>query len=134
MPDGFGFMDTVFPVFFILMFCLVFGLIIYALMKGVQEKKANDAAPVLTVDALVKTKRVAVHNSAHNQSAEGVPLMARPSHASYYVTFEVESGDRMELRVGQNQFGQLAEGDRGRLTFQRTRFHKFERQREKTKK
>ena len=30
---------------------------------------------------------------------------------SYYVTFQVESGDRMELSVSGREYGMLAEGD-----------------------
>ena len=50
-------------------------------------------------------------------------------HTSYYATFEVESGDRLELQVSDYEYGQLAEGDRGKLTFQRKRFLQFERER-----
>ena len=46
---------------------------------------------------------------------------------SYYDTFEVESGSRMELAVSGEEYGMLAEGDRGRLTFQGTRYKGFER-------
>ena len=49
------------------------------------------------------------------------------SSTSYYVTFQVESGDRMELSVKSSEYGMLAEGDSGRLTFQGTRFLGFER-------
>lgn len=47
----------------------------------------------------------------------------------YYVTFEVESGDRMELHVPGREYGQLAEGDKGKLSFQGTRYLGFERRR-----
>ena len=47
---------------------------------------------------------------------------------TYYVTFEVESGDRMELHLTGSEFGLIVEGDKGLLTFQGTRFLKFERQ------
>ena len=46
----------------------------------------------------------------------------------YYVTFQVESGDRMELQMTGSEYGMLAEGDRGRLTFQGTRYVSFERE------
>ena len=45
----------------------------------------------------------------------------------YYATFEVESGSRIELAVRGEEYGMLAEGDRGRLTFQGTRYQGFER-------
>ena len=50
------------------------------------------------------------------------------SSTTYYATFQVESGDRMELRLSGAEYGMLAEGDRGRLTFQGTRYLSFERE------
>lgn len=47
----------------------------------------------------------------------------------HYATFQVESGDRMEFSITGREYGMLAEGDRGRLTFQGTRYLGFERQR-----
>ena len=46
---------------------------------------------------------------------------------SYYVTFQVESGDRLELRMSGRDYGMLAEGDDGKLSFQGTRYLGFER-------
>ena len=46
---------------------------------------------------------------------------------TYYVTFEVCSGDRMELRLQGHEYGLIVEGDRGELTFQGTRFLGFTR-------
>ena len=45
------------------------------------------------------------------------------------LTFQVDSGDRMELSVTGQEFGLIAEGDTGKLTFQGTRFLGFERNR-----
>mgnify|MGYP000951229907 FL=1 len=50
------------------------------------------------------------------------------SSTTYYVTFQVESGDRIELIVPDDEFGMLVEGDTGRLTFQGTRYKGFERE------
>ena len=49
------------------------------------------------------------------------------SHSStwYYATFQVESGDRMELSIPDRDYGYLVEGDRGSLAFQGTRFLSF---------
>lgn len=43
----------------------------------------------------------------------------------YHATFQVESGDRMELAVNDKEYGMLAEGDTGKLTFQGTRYKEF---------
>jgi hypothetical protein len=54
--------------------------------------------------------------------------MHHTTHSTtYYVTFQVESGDRMELQLAGNEYGLLVEGDRGKLTFQGTRYLGFER-------
>lgn len=55
--------------------------------------------------------------------------MHTTSNTFYYATFQVESGDRMELHVPRNEYGMLVEGDNGRLTFQGTRYLGFERSR-----
>ena len=44
------------------------------------------------------------------------------------MTFEFESGDRMEFAVPSDIYGLSVEGDRGKLTFQGTAFIGFERQ------
>lgn len=44
------------------------------------------------------------------------------------MTFEVQSGDRLELQLNGSDFGMLAEKDIGILSFQGTRYVSFERQ------
>ena len=51
------------------------------------------------------------------------------SSTSYYATFEVSSGDRLEFEVRDKVFGMLVENDTGKLTFQGTRYLGFERTR-----
>ena len=129
MFDMFDVMDSVFPILFGLVFCLVIGVFIYAIVNGVKEKRANDAATVLTVEAVVKTKRMDTYHSSPTYDGEGHRTSSGTYHTTYYATFEVESGDRLELQVSDYEYGQLAEGDRGKLTFQRKRFMKYERER-----
>ncbi len=119
-------MQTLLPGFFILITGVILGMLVYLTLKGMQEKKANDAAPIVTVDAKVKAKRIAVHHSAHQQSMNGVPLMAKSHHTTYYATFALEGDQRWELQISEGQFQRLTEGERGKLTYQRKRFHRFE--------
>lgn len=53
--------------------------------------------------------------------------MHTTSSTTYYVTFQFESGDRTEFSINGSQYGILAEGDTGMLTFQGTRYLEFER-------
>ncbi len=112
---------AIFPIIFILMFLCFFGLFIYTIIKKIKENRRNDASPVLSVYAVVVTKRMDVrhHNSANNM---------HHSHTTYYVTFEVESGDRIEFVVPDREYGMMVENDKGSLTFQGTRFLSFERE------
>lgn len=109
-------MPTLFNAFFI----LVISIIIIQLVRSLMQWQRNNASPVLSVAAKVVTKRLEV--SHHNSGQAG------GSHTStrYYATFEVESGDRMELALSGKEYGQLVEGDLGKLTFQGTRFLAFE--------
>jgi hypothetical protein len=45
----------------------------------------------------------------------------------YYVTFQVASGDRMEFEVHDDEYGMIVENDKGKLTFQGTRYISFDR-------
>lgn len=131
MFDLFDRMDSIFPIFFGLVFCLVIGTFLYLIVHSVKEKRANDAAPVLTVEAVVKTKRIDSNYSTPTYDTDGHMTSSGTHHTTYYATFEVASGDRLELRVSGYEYGQLAEGDRGKLTFQRKRFLGFDRKQDR---
>ena len=117
-----GFVDRVFPVVFGLVFLLVAGMIVYTVIQSIAKGAKNAAAPRLTVSARVVNKRDEYHHRAGTAHAAG------HGWTNYYATFEVESGDRMELELSGEDSGLLAEGDRGKLTFQGTRFISFERE------
>ena len=60
--------QTLLPGFFILITVVILGMLVYLTLKGVKEQRANDAAPIVTVEAKVKAKRIAVHHSAHQHT------------------------------------------------------------------
>lgn len=111
----------IFFVLFLIIFLLVFGVIIATLFRGIARERRNDRAPKLTVLAKVVSKRTHFRHRAGKHSVHGY------GYTTYYAAFEMESGDRMELLIPENEFGLLVEGDRGNLTFQGTRFLRFER-------
>lgn len=121
---GFGFGFHAFEGMFTLVFVLVIGLFIYAVVQAIARKQKNDASPRLTVLARVVSRRQEVTHHARNMN-DGVYHTS--STTRYFVTFQVESGDRLELELDGSDFGMLAEGDEGRLSFQGTRFLDFQR-------
>ena len=123
---GFGFGFGLFEIIFTLMFLMVFGIFLTVIIKSIVQWNKNNHSPRLTVPATVVAKRTNVSHHHHNHGVDHVGHHTSAS-TSYYVTFQVESGDRMELHMAGHQYGLLVEGDRGKLTFQGTRFLSFER-------
>lgn len=114
-----------FPVFFLIVFIFMIFLMIFTTVKLASEKRYNDKQPVLMVDATVVSKRTQTETYTRTD-VNG--FVTHHDNMFYYVTFQVESGDRMELKMRGEEYGFLSEGDRGRLTFQGTRFLGFERE------
>ncbi len=118
------FLINIFPVIFLLMFALVFGTILVSLFRELGQWNKNNHSPRLTVLVKVLGKR----QDFRRRSNRSLHNMHYSTHATtYFVTFQVESGDRMELQVPGGEYGMLIEGDQGKLTFQGTRFLTFER-------
>lgn len=126
---GFGIEFSLFNVMFYLIFGTVIVLFIVTAVKGIGTWHKNNNSPRLTVEATVVSKRqnVDVHHHTNGGDATGAHGMHTTTSTTYYVTFQVASGDRMELHVGGREYGMLAEGDFGELTFQGTRYLGFER-------
>ena len=119
-----GFMGSIqlFYVMFFIVFALVLSVIVVSMVRGLRQWSRNNKAPRLTVPATVVAKRT---NVTHQRG--GADRMQYHTSTTYYATFQVESGDRMELPMAGSEYGLLVEGDRGKLTFQGTRYLGFER-------
>lgn len=121
----FALMESLFPVVFL----LTIGLFIAIVVKGLMERSENNRSPRLTVNARVVAKRQSVSHMQQPNAGDitGAHGYSDVSSTNYYATFQVESGDSMELRLNGTDYGELAEGDVGRLSFQGTRYLGFER-------
>ena len=129
MGPGFGGMGAfggfgMFNIIFTIVFILVIGTFVVILVKGISEWNKNNHSPRLTVPATIIAKRTNVSRHRH-----GGANSHHHYHTSttYYVTFQVESGDRMEFHISGQEYGVLIEGDHGNLSFQGTRYLGFER-------
>ena len=113
------------PIIFTIMLVVILGFFVFIFISGIKGWHENNKSPVLSVLAKLVAKRTKVSESS-DLDANG--MTTHSSSTWYYVTFEVESGDRMEFSVQEKVYGLMAEGDRGKLTFQGTRFLGFERE------
>jgi Protein of unknown function (DUF2500) len=111
-------MDSGIPIFFIL-FALVFvgiaAFIVVSIIGSIAEGIRNSASPEEQREASVVSKRMEVRGDH--------------AHTWYYVTFELEHGNRVEFSLSGREYGMLVEGDRGLLFSQGTRFNDFKRSR-----
>ncbi|UAL47962.1 DUF2500 domain-containing protein [Sutcliffiella horikoshii] len=132
-PYAMGAGDAMFqivPIFIGIIFVIVIGSILISVFKGIGEWQKNEQSPKLSVPAVVTSKRIEVtkrsnmhhHNDTHHHHS---------SSTRYFVTFEFESGDRLEFHVSGKEYGLLSEGDYGVLSFQGTRYLGFQRDIEK---
>ena len=119
VAGGFGTFDF-FSIFIPIIFIVVIGFFIFLAIKVITTWSKNNQSPVLSVPAEVVAKRTKTSGGSGDSSAS----------TWYYVTFQVQSGDRIELGVNGSEFGMLAEEDLGMLTFQGTRYKGFERKRD----
>ena len=85
--------------------------------SGSVQWSRNNASPVETLTARVTGKRTSVSGGHGDSSAS----------TWYHATFELPDGRRDELAISAKDYAQLAEGDRGQLTRQGTRFKGFRR-------
>lgn len=124
MGFGFGMGFDLFGVMFTLVFVLVIGMLVVTAVRGIRQWNKNNNSPRLTVPATVVDKRTNVTHLHHNGAGGH---HHHHTSTTYYVTFQVDSCDRMELQVNGTEYGMLIEGDRGELSFQGTRYLGFER-------
>ena len=108
------------PVFIVVVFVIVIGSIIYKASQGVAEWSHNNSQPVLSVFARVVSRRTATSGQISSNAGGHVST-------SYFATFELESGERLEFSLYGKDYGLLVEGDAGTLTHQGTRYKGFQR-------
>ena len=129
MGFGFDFMFTLVPIFIGVIFVIMLVSIISGLSRNAKRERKNDESPRVTADAKVVSKRMQVgERSSRRMRTNGMMEDGYSySYSDYFVTFEFESGDRLELHVDGSDYGLLVEGDQGKLSFQGSRYLGFKR-------
>ena len=115
-----------FSLMFFIIFFLILGTIIINIIRGINQWSYNNKQPILDVKCKVVSKRSEVIRHAGHTDANGIHHSGGSS-TKYYITFEVESTDRMEFSVSGKEFGMIAKGDIGILKFQGSRYLEFKR-------
>ena len=116
-----------FSAFFAIVAVLIVGVIVAMVVviarnaaKLGRQNRLNRASPLSQSLATVVDKREEVSGSSSRYGGQ--------TSTTYYATFELPSGQRLELAVSGPTSGQLVVGDTGQLTWQGTWFRGFGRQ------
>jgi len=118
---GMGSTMTIFLVIFGVILAVIIGSRLYIWNKNNHSPRENGKAKVVT-------KRMKVSGMGGHRMRTSVMMDTTSSTSTrYFVTFELENGKRLEFSVNDGEYGMLAEGDSGELTWQGTRYLGFER-------
>lgn len=115
----FSIMFVLFPFLFFIAFIVIF----IRIVKSLSHWSTSTRQPTLNVNARVVGKREDYRR--FSKGSRNHPLDT--GRTLYFVTFEFDSGDRLELQVKGEEYGLMYEGDEGILVFQGIIFHSFDR-------
>lgn len=105
---------------FISMFCIIIGL---SLIIVIRQWWKNRCSPLIVTQATVIDKRIEEHYIRSKRSA-GIGYRTRKVRI-YYITFNLEGGENIELRTNEIEYSELQYNDYGRLTFKGSKYMEF---------
>ncbi len=92
----------------------------YAVYRFIKGAIGGSIAPRRTVEAMIVKKRLSCVQHHH-----GAEVFTNHERTNYFVTFQLDKNNRIELQVKESQYDLLFDGERGKLTFQGKRFIRF---------
>ena len=105
---------------FIVMFCIIIGL---SLIIVIRQWWKNRHSPLIVTQATVIDKRIEEHYIRSKRSA-GIGYRTRKL-LIYYITFNLEGGEHIEMRTNESVYSELQNGDYGKLTFKGSKYMGF---------
>lgn len=123
-----GVLDRIFPAVLAVAFGLAAIAVLVLSVKLTLYLYAYFKSPKKTLKAVVVGKRADVSCDHGWTKANGRDGKFH-TYSTYFTTFEMENGDRIELEMQGPAYGLLVNGDVGELTFKGSRYIDFERER-----
>lgn len=120
MGPDFGTFDRTFSMMqgmFWILFVVVIGVFVVAIVKGAAQYTRNQAAPEVSAVAAIVDKRI--------ETSGGGDTTVSQTH---FVSFQQPSGERFELQVPASEYGLLVVGDQGTVNMKGTRYLGFARE------
>ena len=110
------------PLVFLILLLAIGALVIGGLLYNVFKRRPRSQPQPQPLPELTSAAAVVAKRELHSSSLQS------PALSQYYVTFQFPSRGRMEFPVPARDYGLLAEGDVGRLTFRGEQYIRFERE------
>lgn len=112
--------------FYIVPFIILFAaIIVLSLVIIIAHWIKDRRSPRIAVQATISDKRIQKDYVSRQRNA--APGMHSHRMLTYYVTFDLETCEHIELRVSKLKYAELKKGSSGKLTYQGTRYIGFER-------
>jgi hypothetical protein len=108
--------DVVIWVSVLVALAVLIAILLYPILRAAVQGTRNRRLPIVSMPARVVVKRTWTGG-----------FLFHIVSTDYYVTFQLDSGERREFRVTGHAYGTLVEGDAGSLSVQGTRYLGFER-------
>lgn len=121
-PDGMSIMFKIVPIIIGIGFIFIFSMIIASAFKWAR----NANSPVHTVYATIISKRTEVSGSSGSHFDNSIHT-GGSTRTHYYVTLELENGQRQEFLDVKPLYGLVVEGDKGYAQIQGQWIVAFER-------
>lgn len=115
---------NLFSVIFPIVFVAILGIILISILKRFLQWSKNNNSPIEEKNAQIVAKRMCKAIHINNHAHDGIN--SHQSTTIYYITFEIQTKERIELQVSGKQYGLLVEGDCGLLFLQGTRYKDFQ--------
>ena len=109
-----------YTVSFIAMFCIVVGL---SLIIVARQWWKNRHSPLIVTQATILDKRIEEHYIRSKRSASAGYRTRKV--LIYYITFNLEGGEHIELRTNEQVYSKFQNGDCGKLTFKGSKYIEF---------
>ena len=114
--------DSGFDLLFMICWIFIAVCIVFVIATRVQAWSRNNSLPVNEAAAVVTHRRTQKFINLVNANIYGHNTT---SH-SYYITFLTKDGKQIEFKVTNKDYHSTAEGEKGILTFQGTRYISFQ--------
>ena len=118
----FGSSENFYIIPFIILFAAIIGVsLIIIVAHWIKDRRS----PRIVVQATISDKRIQKDYVSRLRNASPGTHLHRI--ITYYVIFDLETGEHIELRISKLKYAELKKGSSGKLTFQGTRYIGFER-------